>query len=118
MKTLQLFVLLLAPFVMLAQQEREVELLEDSNLISVVYHHENGAVSQKGTYNLQGELHGVWESFAEDGSKLASGTYENGKKNGKWFFWNKQTLREVDYDNNAIASVQEWKEGTKLAAHE
>jgi antitoxin component YwqK of YwqJK toxin-antitoxin module len=118
MKTLQLLVMLIAPVVMLAQQERGVKLLEDKNLIEVVYHHENGLVSQKGTYNLQGKLHGVWESFAEDGSKVASGTYENGKKNGKWFFWNNQTLKEVDYNNNSIASVQEWKEGTKLASHE
>ena len=118
MKTLQLLVMFMAPVVMFAQQEREVKLSEDKNLIEVVYHHENGAISQKGTYNLQGELHGVWESFAEDGSKLTSGTYANGKKNGKWFFWSNQTLREVDYNNNAIASVQEWQEGTKLASQE
>lgn len=108
----------LAPFLIFAQQkqqDRQVTLLKDQNLIQVVYFYENGNVQQKGTYNLEGELHGEWESFTVQGEKLSMGTYLNGKKHGKWFFWDKDDLKEVDYSHNAIAAVHQWKEGTKLA---
>lgn len=109
--------LFLLPVITLAQKERKVTLLEDVNLYQVVYYHENGAISQQGTINMEGQLHGRWESFAESGEKIAMGNYANGKKEGKWFFWNQEGLSEVDYNQNGIASVQQWKEGTKLAVN-
>ena len=110
--------LFLAPFLMAAQQkdmDRDVTLLKDQNLIKVVYYHENGNVQQEGTYNLEGELHGEWVSFTSEGEKLSMGTYLNGKKHGKWFFWGEDVLKEVDYSHNQIAAVHQWKEGAKLA---
>ena len=118
MKRKLFLMLLLAPFLIFAQQaeqDREVTLLEDQNLIQVVYYYDNGNIQQKGTYNLEGELHGEWESYTLEGGKRSIGTYVNGKKHGKWFFWANDVLKEVDYSNNKIASVQQWKEGTKLA---
>lgn len=110
--------LLMAPFLIFAQQKeqnREVTLLEDQNLIQVTYFYENGNVQQKGTYNLEGKLHGEWESYTIEGEKLSMGTYVNGRKHGKWFFWGNDVLKEVDYSNNGIAAVHQWKEGEKLA---
>ena len=107
--------LFLFPAVLLSQKDRDVVLLEDKNLIEAVYYYEDGSVRQKGTFNLEGELHGNWVSYDANGEKLAMGSYLNGKKHGKWFFWNKEILKEVDYTQNEIASVQEWKEGTRLA---
>lgn len=101
-----------------AQQERQVRLLEDENLIEAVYYYEDGTISQKGTFNLDGALHGTWESFNAQGEKVSIGLYENGKRQGKWFFWAADELREVDYTDNAIASVHVWKEGTRLAFQE
>lgn len=112
-----LCMLFLLPVITLAQHERKVTLLEDGNLYQVVYFHQNGAISQQGTMNLEGQLHGRWESFAESGEKTAMGNFVNGKKEGKWFFWSKDGLSEVDYSQNSIASVQHWKEGTKLAVN-
>ena len=89
-------------------QERELKLNKDSNLIEVVYYHDNGVVSQTGTYTLDGKLQGEWLSFNTEGGKMISANYDNGKKVGKWFYWNDKTLKEVDYENNAIASVNEW----------
>ncbi|HSR59842.1 MAG TPA: hypothetical protein VLL47_03765 [Robiginitalea sp.] len=115
MKKLILCLLFLAPAITVAQHERKVTLLEEANLYQVVYYHESGTISQQGTLNMAGELHGRWESFAENGEKVAMGNYINGKKDGKWFFWNKDGLSEVDYNHNTIASVQQWKEGSRLA---
>ncbi|MEJ2584276.1 MAG: nicotinic acid mononucleotide adenyltransferase [Robiginitalea sp.] len=118
MKWMSIFVFMLLPVLLVGQKEkdnRKVTLLEDQNLVEAVYYYEDGTVRQKGTYNLEGELHGDWVSYAANGDKLSMGSYVNGKKHGKWFFWNKDVLKEVDYTQNEIASVQEWKGGTKLA---
>ncbi|WP_296314699.1 toxin-antitoxin system YwqK family antitoxin [Winogradskyella sp. UBA3174] len=98
-----------------AQQERQLELNKDTNLIDVTYYHDNGVVSQTGAYTLDGKLQGEWLSYDIEGKKSISANYDNGKKVGKWFYWTDKTLREVDYTNNAIASVNEWQKDTKTS---
>ena len=89
-----------------AQQKRDLKLNKDTNLIEVVYYHDNGVISQTGTYTLDGKLQGVWLSFDTEGKKIVSANYDNGKKVGKWYYWNNGTVKEVDYSDNAIANVQ------------
>ena len=48
-------------------------------------------------------------------SKVAKGNYEAGKKVGKWFFWEGDSLQEVDYIDSKIVSVNKWDNKTKLA---
>ncbi|MDI1254974.1 MAG: membrane-binding protein [Flavobacterium sp.] len=79
------------------------------NLIKSTYYYENGKVSQEGFFK-KGKLHGTWVSFDENGTKNAIAEYNNGKKTGKWFFWNNNNLTEVDYSENRVASVKTWKE--------
>ena len=43
--------------------------------------------------------------------------YNNGKKVGKWFIWTKQTLKEINYENNSIASVNVWEPKSKVAVN-
>ena len=88
------------------QQKRDLKLNEDTNLIEVVYYHDNGVVSQTGFYTLDGKLQGVWLSFDTEGKKIVSANYDNGKKVGKWYYWNNNTVKEVDYTDNVIANVQ------------
>ncbi|WGD36126.1 nicotinic acid mononucleotide adenyltransferase [Olleya sp. YS] len=92
-----------------AQQKRDLKLNKDTNLIEVVYYHDNGVVSQTGAYTTDGKLQGEWLSFDMEGKKQVSASYDNGKKVGKWFYWSETTLKEVDYDNNTIANVSEWE---------
>jgi antitoxin component YwqK of YwqJK toxin-antitoxin module len=113
-KVLLLFVLLIS-VVSFAQQERKLELNKDTNLIDVTYYHDSGVVSQIGSYTLDGKLQGEWLSFDIKGDKSVSANYDNGKKVGKWFYWSDKTLKEVDYTNNAIVSVNEWQKDTKAS---
>jgi antitoxin component YwqK of YwqJK toxin-antitoxin module len=99
-----------------AQQERSLKLNKDKNIIEVVYYHENGEISQTGTYTVEGKLHGQWFSYCEDGNKIVSARYDNGKKVGKWFFWIGDTLKEVDYLDNTIAKINEWQKNTDVIA--
>ncbi|PIV95166.1 MAG: nicotinic acid mononucleotide adenyltransferase, partial [Flavobacteriaceae bacterium CG17_big_fil_post_rev_8_21_14_2_50_33_15] len=49
-----------------------------------------------------------------EGEKVTSGNYENGKKVGKWLFWNDDTLKEVNYENSQISSVVEKDKNSKI----
>lgn len=106
----KLFLFLFAGLLSIAsfgQQKREMKLNKETNLIEVVYYHDNGVVSQTGTYTADGKLQGNWLTFDEAGKKTVSANYDNGKKVGKWIYWTGKTVREVDYSNNQIANVVE-----------
>lgn len=90
-------------------QEIKPKFEKEGELIKGTYYYEDGSVRQEGTYK-NGQLHGEWISYDQNGKKNAVAQYNEGVKTGKWFFWNKDLLTEVDYDNNAIAEVNSYKE--------
>ncbi|GAA4949545.1 hypothetical protein GCM10023314_23610 [Algibacter agarivorans] len=104
MKKLLFVFAFLITVVSFAQQKRELKLNKDTNLIDVVYYHDNGVVSQTGSYTADGKLQGVWLSFNTEGKKTVSANYDNGKKVGKWIYWIDGTKKEVKYENN-VASL-------------
>lgn len=87
-----------------AQKERTLTLNKETNLIEVVYYHDNGEISQTGSYTADGKLQGQWLSFNEDGEKIVTAYYKEGKKVGKWIYLIDGKLKEVDYSKN-IASI-------------
>ncbi|HMB61877.1 MAG TPA: hypothetical protein VKN36_02315 [Eudoraea sp.] len=103
------FILLLALCLLTSltygQKEKEVKLNKETNLVEATYYHDNGMVSQEGTFNLEGKLHGAWVSYSDSGEKISEGSYTNGAKTGKWFFWADGMVKEVEFTNNSIASV-------------
>jgi antitoxin component YwqK of YwqJK toxin-antitoxin module len=108
-KSILVSIIFFITVVSFAQEQRDLKLNKGTNLIEVVYYHDNGVVSQTGAYTADGKLQGEWLGFSKEGEKQVSANYDNGKKVGKWFFWNKTTLKEVDYNNNVIANVSEWE---------
>ena len=76
-------------------------------MVKVTFLHQNGKVSQTGYY-LNKKLHGEWTMFCPEGKKLATGKYDQGIKTGKWFFWEGEALKEVDFINNKIAAITQW----------
>jgi antitoxin component YwqK of YwqJK toxin-antitoxin module len=100
-----MLVLIMSSLASYGQKEKELTLNEDTGLIEAVYFHDNGVISQKGTFNLDRKLHGEWISYDEAGKKIAQGSYENGLRSGKWLFWQDKSVKEVVYDKNAVASI-------------
>lgn len=88
-----------------SQKEKEAKLNPNTNLIETTYFHDNGEVSQEGTFDLAGKLHGNWISYNEKGNKVSTGNYNKGVRTGKWFFWSDGAVKEVEFSNNVIASV-------------
>uniref|UniRef100_UPI0040494BCB toxin-antitoxin system YwqK family antitoxin n=1 Tax=Flavobacterium sp. TaxID=239 RepID=UPI0040494BCB len=80
-----------------------------NNMVKATYYFDNGQVKQEGFY-LDGKLHGKWTAYTEVGSKQTTGEYENGVKVGKWFFWNENTLSEVDFSKSKIESIKKWSQ--------
>lgn len=114
--TILLIAILLVTSLTYAQKDKELTLNEDTNLIEATYFHDNGLISQEGTFNLEGKLHGEWVSFNEAGKKISVGSYDNGQKVGKWAFWSNNVLKEVDYNNNAIAGIVKTENSTGIVS--
>lgn len=108
-KTILFIAILFTSTTSFAQAKPEMKLNEETNLIEATYFHTNGEISQKGTFNLEKQLHGEWMSYNEKGETITVGSYKNGTKTGKWLFWANDILKEVEYSNNAIAAVNETK---------
>lgn len=77
---------------------------KEGNKVKATYFHANGEISQQG-YFLNEKLEGQWKMFNDKGDKIAMGNYDNGIKTGKWLFWEGDIKKEVNFDNNKIASV-------------
>ncbi len=104
-KLLLTFALMLTATYGFSQKEKDVKLNADTNLIETTYYYENGEVSQKGTFDLAGKLHGEWMSYSETGEKVSQGSYNKGIRTGKWFFWTDGNVKEVEFSDNVIPSV-------------
>ncbi len=89
-------------------QDVEPTFEQKGELIKGTYYYEDGNIRQEGTYK-NGKLHGEWVSYKQNGEKNAIAKYEEGIKTGKWFFWSDDILTEVDYSDNRIAEVKNYK---------
>ena len=117
MRYLVLTFAMLFSVVVLAQQETKPKYEVVGDLIKATYYHDNGQVAQTGYY-LNGKLQGEWKAFDKQGEKIAMGTYDQGRKVGKWFFWNAQELNEVNYADSRIASVTTWNNSNSIVINQ
>ncbi|MCG8183052.1 toxin-antitoxin system YwqK family antitoxin [Tenacibaculum piscium] len=99
---------------LLQAQNTEVTFEKEGDLVKATYFYKDGKVKEQGFFKYK-KLQGTWISFDTKGNKTAIAHYKEGKKSGKWFMWQADGLKEIDYNNNVIAGVQTWKEETKMA---
>jgi len=116
MKKILSIALLLFATLTYAQEDIKPKYEKVGDQIKATFFHDNGEIAQQGFFNQDNKLEGTWTSFDVNGNKIAAGNYNNGIKIGKWFFWKDQTLTEVDYNNNKIASVNKWKNTSSTVA--
>ena len=105
MKSLAVILLMFLVSVSYAQ-EKKVTYIEKGDLVEATLYHANGQIEQHGFFKNK-KLHGTWTYFNTKGVKMSIGNYENGVKTGKWFFYTKNTLKEVDYDKGRVINVVE-----------
>jgi hypothetical protein len=104
MKNIVIIAIALFTSLAFCQKERTLTLNEETNLIDVVYYHDNGEVSQTGSYTTDGKLQGQWLSFNDKGEKIVTAYYKEGKKVKKWVYIIDGKIKEVDYSKN-VASI-------------
>tara|TARA_B110000090_G_scaffold123664_1_gene136946 strand:+ start:1226 stop:1576 length:351 start_codon:yes stop_codon:yes gene_type:complete len=97
-------------------QDNQVTYTTQGDLVKATYYHENGSVSVEGFFKDK-KLTGEWTSFDTKGNKTQTAFYKAGKKVGKWLVWNKNILKEIDYYNNAVVSINTWKSESKVAVN-
>nr|WP_299382526.1 nicotinic acid mononucleotide adenyltransferase [Allomuricauda sp.] len=90
-------------------QDTEPTFEKVGKVVKATYFHENGNIAQTG-YFLGDKLHGQWFMYDVDGKKIASGKYVDGMKSGKWFFWEGEVLKEVDFVANRMVNVKNWNQ--------
>ena len=95
-------------------QEKETTFEKEGNLVKATYYFDNGDVKVQGFFKDK-KLTGTWTRFDRNGNKTKIAQYKAGKKVGKWFVWNNESLKEINYDNNVVIAVNEWKSESKLA---
>ena len=105
MKKIVLIVIMLSVGFVWAQKKKDTY-VQKGDLVEATLYHDNGQVEQHG-YFKDKKLHGTWTYFNEQGEKVSIGNYENGIKTGKWYFYTKSTIKEVDYDKGRIINVVE-----------
>lgn len=88
-------------------QKKEPTFEREGKMVKATYFHDNGLIAQTG-YMLKGKLHGDWTMFDAKGEKIAEGRYENGMKQGTWFFWEGELVKEVSFVDSKIAAVKDW----------
>ncbi len=59
--------------------------------------------SQMGTH-LDGELHGVWVAWHENGARNTIGSYRHGERDGLWMRW---------WEDGALDDVSDWRNGKR-----
>lgn len=101
-----------------AQDGKKSNFEKQGDMVLGTFYYESGEIQQQGTYNKDGVLHGDWVMYDLNGNKVAQGSYDNGIKSGKWFYWNNQNLTEVDYSANQIANVSVWKKSDAVVGTE
>ena len=116
MKTLVLSVLAFFTLAFVNAQNitKNVETQKD-HIITKYY--DNGVIYEQGTVNIDNKLHGTWTRYDLDGNILVQGTFNNGMKEGKWLFWDNQTLKEVDFSKNKLVKYTQWTKADYLAGH-
>jgi antitoxin component YwqK of YwqJK toxin-antitoxin module len=113
MKNLILIAIFSITFIGFSQENKPTYKAE-GDLVKATYYHEDGSVSVEGFFKDK-KLAGEWIRFDKKGNKIQVANYKAGKKVGKWFFWDKDALKEINYDNNAIVSVNILKSKSRVA---
>jgi len=116
MKKIFILICFLSIGLVKAQEEKPIY-KKVGGLVQVTFYYIDGTIKEQGFFK-NNKLTGTWERYDISGNKITIAHYLEGKKVGKWFFWNKNSLTEVNYGkDHIITSVHVWKEDTKLAVN-
>lgn len=111
-----LFIVCILSVSFMQAQDKQPTYEKFGELVKATYYYEDGTIEKQGFFKDK-KLTGEWTQFDKKGNKIAIGHYKNGKKVGKWFLWNKDLLTEINYKDNVVASINTWRQDTRVAVN-
>ena len=115
MKNFIYVLLLFVSFTAYAQEPKTV-FEKEGDLVKASYYDAEGNLEVQGFFKDK-KLEGKWMRFDQNGNKTKIAFYKDGKKVGKWFVWSNESLKEINYEDNTIASITTWKSDSKVAVN-
>lgn len=97
-------------------QDKKPTFKADGDLVKATYYYADGAISTQG-YFKDKKLTGEWIRFDKEGNKIQIAYYDNGKKVGKWSVFTKESVKEINYNNNVIVNVSLNEQDVNLASN-
>lgn len=96
------------------QTERNISYQQKGDVVYFIEYHANGILAQTG--QIRDHLNdGLWSAYNDEGQKIAEGQYEKGRRVSKWFFWDEDSLVEVDFEDNKIIKAIRWDQSQIIA---
>jgi antitoxin component YwqK of YwqJK toxin-antitoxin module len=88
--------------------KRKVDVVVGEQKVEEIVYYENGQIQMKGPVNDEGQRHGNWKSWYDDGKVWTEGRFDNGKRTGKGviYYTNGQKRCEGMYEDDK--AVGEW----------
>ncbi len=117
MKKAVLFLVFLFALQITSAQSPLTQYKKVSKNTEMISYFDNGQIKEQGYFDAAGKLTGNWVKYDTTGKVLVQGVYSNGKKVGKWLFWEGNALREVDFAANKLAKMNVWTREEYLATH-
>ena len=75
--------------------------------VQVIRFYPSGQLQEVGHWN-QGQMHGTWAMWAENGRKVGEAHYRNGRKTGCWKLWSPAGEWQYDlwYDQDQLVDAR------------
>ena len=95
------------------------EYKQAGDLVAVTHYYESGAIKETGFF--KNEIpEGKWETFAENGTKMAELNYQDGKRHGEFRVWDEfaSTYTEMNYANGDVIVANKYVKHQDFASKE
>lgn len=79
---------------------------KQDDLVKATYYYDNGTIKEVGFFKGT-KLHNQWISYSQEGKIKVVAFYNEGKKDGKWYWVGETSVKEVTYKLNEIVKVEE-----------
>lgn len=97
-------------------QQEKLEVIEDG-LVEYTRYYDNGVIEETG-FVLNGEKHGLWQRFTQNGGKQSEMSYNEGQREGMKYVWNEDghLIFKVKYEANAVVEAIHYADNGSIIA--
>lgn len=97
-------------------QQEKLEVIEEG-LVEYTRYYDNGTIEETG-FVLNGEKHGLWQRFTQNGGKQSEMSYNEGQREGMKYVWNEEghLIFKVKYEADAVVEAIHYADNGSIIA--